>query len=314
MQIQDLEPEERRPGTVRVAVRAAGVNRSDVLACRGIIPGPYPRTLGRDFAGIVVDGPDHLIGQRVWGSGGGLLGLSTNGTHATFVDVPEDGISPIPSGLDDVHAAASALAYVTAYHALERAGTFTEGDTVVVTGAAGGVGGAAASLAGHRGARVIGVVKDAEEAAALSATPEGKLFAALVPTSIDDFPEVLAEHAAEARVAVDVIGGAVLPGVLTAMGIGGGVCLLGAPVGQTAAVDTLAFYRQELRLVGLHTGRLSSAEAARALRESADGFSSGRLHPSPVAGTYPLEDAVLAYQMVERGVAGRPVLLPHSAM
>jgi NADPH:quinone reductase len=310
LRVHELEPPELAAGHVRVAVTAAGVNRSDVLACRGIIPGPFPRTLGRDFAGVVVDGAPHLLGTRVWGSGAGVLGLTADGTHASSVDVAGDGVSPIPDGLGDLEAAASALSYVTAFHALERAGTVSPGDTVVVTGAAGGVGAAAAALAHQRGARVVGVVKDPEEAAGLRAAPGAGHVADLVDSSRDDLPAALAELARDARAAVDVIGGDLLPAVLAVMGIGGGVCLLGAAPGAVAVVDTLAFYRQELRLVGLHTGRLSTAESTRALRACAAGLATGELTPGRIAGTHPLEDAARAYRDAETGVPGRPILVP----
>jgi NADPH:quinone reductase len=309
LRVVDVTLPELPVGHVRVAVRAAGVNRSDVLACRGILQGRFPRTLGRDFAGVVVDGPSDLLGLRVWGSGGAALGLSIDGTHAAVVDVPEDGLCPLPDEVDDIAAAASALSYVTAFHALERAGTHGPGDTVVITGAAGGVGGAAAALSRSREARVIGVVRDAEEAATLRATECGLHFAEILPAG-EDLEERLVDAAAGGRVAVDVIGGPVLPAVLAAMGIRSGVCLLGAAPGSVSAINPLEFYRKELTLTGLHTGRLSGTETARALRAAGPGLASGDLTPSRISGTHPLDDASAAYRHVESGAPGRPVLVP----
>ena len=121
LRVHELDLPRVAAGSLVVAVTAAGVNRSDTLACRGIIPCEFPRTLGRDFAGVVVDGPRDLLGVRVWGSGGGELGLTTDGTHATHVVVACDGVARTPDGLTDVEAAASALGYFAAHSALALA-------------------------------------------------------------------------------------------------------------------------------------------------------------------------------------------------
>lgn len=77
------------PGQALVGVRAAGVNPSDVKAVLGAMPhAVWPRTPGRDYAGVVVDGPAEWIGKEVWGSGGDL-GIRRDGTHVTrFAQAP----------------------------------------------------------------------------------------------------------------------------------------------------------------------------------------------------------------------------------
>src|SRR5688572_6911427 len=99
------------PADALVEVHAAGVNRSDVLACRGMFPGPYPRTLGREYAGLVIEGPEQWLGRWVWGAGGGDLGLSRDGTHAEYLVVPVDCLAPVPDGLSVEQAGGSALSY-----------------------------------------------------------------------------------------------------------------------------------------------------------------------------------------------------------
>lgn len=299
------------PGTdqVLIQVLSAAVNRSDMLACRGILPGPFPRTLGRDFAGVVVAGRPELHGTRVWGSGGGDLGMSLDGSHAEYLLAPADGVTRIPDVFTDDQAAASGLAYFTAAAALARAGGTQPGRPAVVTGAAGGVGGAAAALAAWQGARVVGVVKDEREAAAVVAAH----FTVVLAADADDFDERLKAAAADACVAVDVVGGSMLEHLLPVLGVGGGLCIVSAtPAAPRATVDTLHFYRQELRLVGLHTGRLTCRDSAAILASLHDGFTSGALTPSAIYGGYDLEDAAAAYIDVEKGVPGRPILHPQT--
>ena len=75
-------------GEVVVQVMAAAVNPSDVKATLGIMPhAVFPRTPGRDFAGIVVEGPGTLMGLKVWGSGGDI-GITRNGSHARYLVLP----------------------------------------------------------------------------------------------------------------------------------------------------------------------------------------------------------------------------------
>lgn len=293
-----------------IKVLAAGVNRSDALACRGVIPGPYPRILGRDFAGEVVDGPDAWLGRRVWGSGGSEFGLSRDGTHAEFLVTPPSTVAILPDGLDYVDAAASGLSYVTASAAWLRAGAHFPGATVVVTGAVGGVGAAAAGLASAGGARVVGVVLEREEATALAEPGIDEV----VCSDRDDVAGAIRDLTAGegAAFAVDTVGGALVADLAAAMAIGGCITVLSTPPGDaTAPINMLDYYRSEVRLHGLHTGRLPADEAAALLELASDGLSSGQLRPSRVHGTYPLEDAAAAYHAVERAVVGRPVFLPH---
>src|SRR5450755_3466050 len=85
LRIEAFDALPRGPDEVLVAVRAAGVNRSDVSAALGRMPqAVWPRTPGRDWAGVVMEGPDGLVGQEVFGAGGDL-GITRDGTHASHL-------------------------------------------------------------------------------------------------------------------------------------------------------------------------------------------------------------------------------------
>jgi len=293
------------PGELLVRVEAAGVNRSDVLACRGTLPGPFPRTLGRDFAGTVIAGPDGWVGRRVWGAGGNDIGLGRDGSHAQYLTVPVDAACEVPDRLELSEAAASALAYFTASAAWELAGGVEPGSNVVVTGAAGAVGAAAAALAAQRGARVIGVVRRAE------GVPQA--VDVVVRSDLEEVPAAIvrASGGAGPTRAVDTVGGSLAAQLLTAMGVRGGMCVLSTPPAQPAGtVNFLEFYRRELRLTGLHTGRLSATDAARALSACAAGLNSGALPPTRMHSCHPLTAAADAYRAVEQGARGRVLLVP----
>src|SRR5687767_3721865 len=163
---QEVPRPEPAEGEVLLEVHAAAVNRSDVLNARGSFPfTTLPRIPGRDFAGVVIEGPQELVGTEVWGTGGGELGYIRDGSHAQYLAVPSDAVVLKPDTLSLEEAAASGLAYATAGTALVELGGVSAGETVLVTGAAGGVGSAAVMISRWKGARVIGAIKDESERA-----------------------------------------------------------------------------------------------------------------------------------------------------
>lgn len=140
-------------GHVVVHVQAASVNPSDVKAALGLMPhAVWPRTPGRDYAGVVVAGPAAQLGQEVWGTGGDL-GMTRDGTHATFLVLPLEALSRKPSTVSVAAASTVGVPFITAYEGLRRAGLTGAGQTVVIFGANGKVGQAAIQLATRRGRR-----------------------------------------------------------------------------------------------------------------------------------------------------------------
>jgi NADPH:quinone reductase-like Zn-dependent oxidoreductase len=142
-------------GEIRIAARAAGVNFADILARMGLYPdAPKPPTVvGYEVAGVVdAVGPDvtrFRIGDRV-------LALTRFGGYSTHVISPADFAFPTPAALSDPEAAAIPVTYLTAAVALYRLANVSAGETVLIHGAAGGVGIAATQLAKLRHAIVIG--------------------------------------------------------------------------------------------------------------------------------------------------------------
>lgn len=159
LQVQHLETPIVQEGEVLVEVHAAAINPSDVKNISGAMSQTaLPRTPGRDFAGVVVEGPQALIGKQVWGTGGDI-GFTRDGSHAQYLLLPQEAIYEKPANLSFTEAAAVGVSYVTAWSALFEAGAVTEKDTVVIIGAHGSVGSAAVQIAKWLGATVIGTVR-----------------------------------------------------------------------------------------------------------------------------------------------------------
>ena len=297
-------------GEVLVEVHAAAVNRSDVLNARGSFTfTTLPRIPGRDFAGVVVEGPPELLGTEVWGTGGGELGFIRDGSHAQYLAVSRNAVAPKSHTLSPEEAAASGLAYVTAGSALIELGDISAGETILVTGAAGGVGSAAVMIARWKGARVIGAIKDESERA-MAARAGVEVF---VDTSREGVTDAVlaATDGRGADLVLDAVGGLLFEPALNSLGEKGRMVVITTTPGkQHVSFNLLDFYRKGLRLFGLMTSFLDAEGSAAVLRDLGPGFDEGVLRAPAIAERYPLEQAGAAYARVEGGeVAGRVLLL-----
>jgi NADPH:quinone reductase len=143
-----------------VRVMAASINPSDLKNVAGAMSQTtLPRIPGRDFAGVVEAGPSDWIGAEVWGTGGDV-GFTRDGTHAELIAIPVASLRRKPRTLSFDEAAAAGVNYMAAWCGIEAAG-LKAGETVLLIGAGGGVGSAAAQIARRLGARVIGVERSA---------------------------------------------------------------------------------------------------------------------------------------------------------
>jgi NADPH:quinone reductase len=314
------DPSELRPaeiprpdpgdGEILVEVHAAAVNRSDVLNARGSFPfTTLPRIPGRDFAGVVVEGPWELVGTEVWGTGGGELGFVRDGSHARYLAVSRNAVVPKSDALSLEEAAASGLAYVTAGSALVELGSVSARETIFVTGAAGGVGSAAVMIARWKGALVIGAIKDeSERAMAMRAGVE-----VIVDTSREEVTDAVlaATDGGGADLVLDAVGGPLFEPALNSLGEKGRMVVITTTPGkQHVSFNLLDFYRKGLRLFGLMTSFLDAEGSAAVLRDLGPGFDEGALRAPAIAERYPIAQAGIAYARVESGeVTGRVLLV-----
>jgi len=147
---------------VLIEVRAAAVNPSDVKAATGLMAyAVFPRTSGRDYAGVVIDGPPGMVGREVFGSSGDL-GIRCDGTHATHLTVEAEATVEKPKGISWEEAAGIGVPFVTAMEGFRRAGMPKPGETVLVMGVSGKVGQAAVQIATWHGARAVGLARKTE--------------------------------------------------------------------------------------------------------------------------------------------------------
>jgi NADPH2:quinone reductase len=298
-------------GEALVEIRAAAVNRSDLLNVQGLPVTTFPRILGRDFSGTVIEGPAGLVGREVWGSGAGDLGFTRDGSHAHFAALPVAGLVEKPRCLTHAEAAACGLAYYTAAVASLVLGRVQAGQSVLILGAAGGIGSAATCIATWKGATVIGAVKDARESAAVRSRGLG----AVVDTSGEDLAACVRDLTSGCGVdlVIDTVGPVLFDAALASLGMDGRIVVMTAPVSAPVTVDLGTLYRKRQSILGLSTIKGDIVRAAELLTTLLPGFESRALLAPPIAKHVPLAQAADAYALVAQGAPGRVILINESA-
>ena len=294
------------PGEAVVAVRAASINPSDVKNVAGRMRQTVPpRTPGRDFAGVVVDGPEAWLGAQVWGTGGDI-GFLRDGSHAELLRLPVSALARMPVGLSFVEAAAVGVNYVTALIGLDYA-ALRQGETLVVIGATGGVGGAACGIGAARGARVIAACRGTPPADA----PLRHAGAEIVDIGATELAAAIAELTGGkgADVIYDCVGRpALTEAAIASLGMRGRLVVIAGTPGEQVKLELIPFYRRECRLIGVDSLKRSAAECAPMMEVLRPGFEAGTYPAPAIASTYDLARGAEAYAEVARGTRGRIVL------
>jgi NADPH:quinone reductase len=293
---------------VLLEVKAAAVNPSDVKAATGLMPyAVFPRTSGRDYAGVVVDGPSGWIGREVFGSSGDL-GIRRDGTHASHLVVEADAVVQKPAGIPWEEAAGIGVPFVTAMEGLRRAGLPQQGETVLVMGVNGKVGQAAVQIASWHGAQVIGVVRKSEPYAGHTNSP-----VELIDASTTDVAARVRELTGGkgADIVYNTVGDPYFQAAHKSLALRGRQILIAA-VDRIVQFNILEFYRGQHTYVGIDTLALSSVATGAVLRELVPGFASGHLKPFPIepSALYPLEQAKAAFVAVAGSSRARVILRP----
>lgn len=303
-----IEPQTltRGPNDVLIEVKAAAVNPSDVKAATGLMPyAVFPRTPGRDYAGVVVGGPAGTIGREVFGSSGDL-GIRRDGTHATHLVVEADAVVEKPKTMSWEEAAGIGVPFVTAMEGYRRAGVPKPRETVLVFGVNGKVGQAAVQIATWRGARVIGVVRKVEAYEGHTNAPIEVIDASAMDIAAR-VREVTAGEGAD--IVFNTVGDPYFQAAHKSLALRGRQILIAA-IDRIVQFNILEFYRGQHTYVGIDTLGLSSAATGAVLRDLGPGFASGHLKPFPIkaSAVYPLERAKEAYVAVAGSSRDRVVL------
>jgi putative PIG3 family NAD(P)H quinone oxidoreductase len=240
--IGEVPKPEVRPEHIRVRVHAAGLNRADLHQRAGHYAAPpgWPADIpGLEYAGEV----EAVRGAPRWKVGDRVMGLVGGGAQAELVTVHQDEALPIPAGLSFAEAAAIPEAFLTAFDGLVTRGRVAAGERVLIHAVGSGVGTAAAQIAKHLGATVLGTSRSAD-----------KLARALVygldvgiDTSHAGFREAVGDPV---DVILDVLGGPALADNLHVLAPRGRLVLLGFLAGSRTSADLGPILRKRLEVIG----------------------------------------------------------------
>jgi putative PIG3 family NAD(P)H quinone oxidoreductase len=251
---------------VRVRVRAAGLNRADLLQREGKYPPPpgYPPDIpGLEFAGEV-----EAMGESAhhWKVGDRVFGITAGGGQAEYVVVPESNLARIPAELDWTQAAAMPEVFITAHDALFTRAGLQRRESVLIHAAGSGVGTAAVQLAHAAGATVYGTSRTADKLAQVRAL--GLDESITVRDSPGDFVERVREltNGAGVDVIIDLVGGAYFPLNLEALAERGRLICVSTAAGRKSEIDLGLVLRKRAAIVGTVLRTRTIEEKAEATR------------------------------------------------
>ncbi len=298
--IRDVPAPTLGPGELRVRVRAAGLNRADIYQRKGGYPAPpgWPR----DIPGLEYAGEVDAVGAGVtrWRLGDRVMGLVGGGAQAELVVVRESDGLPMPGNLSFAEAAAIPEVFYTAYDALVTRGRLQEGERVLIHAVGSGVGTAAAQIAKHQGATVIGTSRSAVKLARAAAYG--------VDVGIDTSRTAVRDAVGgPVHLIIDVIGGSALAEHLAFLAPRGRLVILGLMGGRKSEIELDQLLHKRLEIIGSVMRSRGTDERAALVRELGE-----RLVPlfEPRGGqpvlrpvldrTYPMEQIAEAHDAMER--------------
>ena len=307
--IEELPDPVAGAGEVLVDVAYAAVNFPDVLivANEYQVKLPAPFIPGSEFAGVVSsvgEGvEDVAVGDRVYGA-------SFVGAYAERIVVSARSVTVVPDSVDLRDAAAFSVAHTTAIHALRTIAELQPGETVLVLGAAGGVGLATVELATLMGGRVIAA---ASTDAKLELCREYGAVAGINYTTEDLKVRAKELTGGGADVVMDPVGGPYAEQALRATGWGSRYVVLGFASGEIPRIPLNLVLLKGVIVRGMEMRTITEHEpekVARDLRELRELFMSGKLHPH-ISAVYPLAETPKALQsMLDRTATGKVLIDP----
>jgi NADPH:quinone reductase len=306
--VEELASPRAGPGEVVVAVKAASVNFPDVLIIQNKyqFKPPLPFSPGSELAGVVKE-----LGAGVQGfrPGDRVMAFTTYGAFAEEVKTEASRLVALPEKMDFVTGAAFLLTYATSDHALRDRGQLAAGETLLVLGAAGGVGLAAIEIGKALGARVIAAASSEDKLAVCRSHGAD----ATINYAAEDLRERV-KALSEGRgvdVIYDPVGGPYSEPAFRSLAWRGRLLVVGFAAGEIPKLPLNLALLKGAALVGVFWGDFARREPARfaeSVRQLAQWYREGKLRPH-VSETLPLEKAAEALKlMAARQVKGKLVL------
>jgi NADPH:quinone reductase-like Zn-dependent oxidoreductase len=285
LRVEDVPTPEPDDGQVLIRVRAASINPIDWKQRRGLSQKQLPAVLGNDISGTV-----ERSRTEGFAEGEDVFGFAPGGGYAEFAVAPAQAIATKPPALSHEQAAALPVSGLTAWQALFDRGGLQRGQTLLVAGAAGGVGHLAVQLGRHAGARVIG-----------TGSARNREFVLSLGTDqyVDYSSEDVAEVVSDVDVAFDTVGGETTKTLVPTLREGGVLVVIAGAPPEAEAAERGA--RAELLIMSV-----SSEQLVKLAELAVDGEVKVE-----IAGTFSLSQVAKAHELSESGhTRGKLILQP----
>jgi len=307
MKIGDAFEPHAVAGEAVVELFYAALNPADRYMAEGMYPGrlTFPHILGRDGVGKVIQVGPGIAGAKIGDAVmilRGETGVSRPGTLAEKVSVAVDNLVPIPPDWSIEEAACGTLVYLTAYQALTDWADLPQKSRVLITGASGGVGVAAIQLAKAMGNEPIGLSRDQAKWKNLK-----DLGATIVLDPNDEqWPAKLKEMLAGQKVelAIDNIGGPLLPRVIGMLGPNGRVSCIGQLAGPVPQFSPATLFFKRITMKGVHVGAYSALQARQAWGKVLELLKRPKARPI-VDSIFPFDQVPAAFERLKQGPMGK---------
>lgn len=308
LHLQDVSVPEPGDGEVLIKLECAALNPADRLLVEGIYPGAGtpPLSVGRDGGGIVEKTCSGLFecGDEVIVLRSGI-GIVRDGTLAEYVVVPEESVARKPEGWSLEEAAAGVLVHLTAWRCLVHHGELQRGQTVLVTGATGGVGTAAIQQAKFIGARVVAMSRNEEKRQRLKDLGAD----IVVDSSRDDLEDQVREalDGEGVHVVVENLGGKFLQTSVNLCGQGGRIGVIGLLGGPTSEVFLGSILFKEVRIEGVAVGAFTPRETQDTWREIVNSLDLAGVRPL-IDRSFPMDEVQEAFQHLRGDHMGKVLI------
>jgi len=300
LKLGELPWPEAKADEALVKVHAAAINPSDIKNVMGRFPfTTVPRVPGRDFAGAVLKGPSDWIGREVFGSARDL-GYVRDGAQAEIIAVPVESLALKPSRFSFAQAAGLGVPFLTAWQALLVAGELKENQTILILGASGAVGSAAAQLARMKRAKIIGTLSKAAGLERVKALPVDHWIALDQDDLVKKTQELTDGRGAD--LVFDTVGNPLFEAGLQCLAQRGRQVCIASTADPQVNFNLVDFYHKEATLKGVDSLKLSFKESGDILKELARLIEMEKITP-PAVKTISLEEAQAAYEKILIGAS-----------
>ncbi len=308
LHLEDAPHPVRAPGEDLVKIEYAALNPADIFLVMGRYPGAGtpPFAVGRDGCGRIVEiGPDSpfAVGDYVVFIGA-TVGITRDGTLAEYVAMPQSHLAPLPDWWSPMDGAAGTKVFLTSWQAVSDAAHLQSGETVVVTGATGGVGLATLALAKAMGATTIALSRSPEKGQKLLALGADHV----LETGDSDIVQKTKELGG-ADVVIEAFGGDFFAKSMAMCNDFGRICVIGALQGTSSEINPLDILFKRLQIHGIQVSMYTEAESSQAFRDLC-----AVLEPTKaklaIDRVFPFREVQDAIAHMRRGVLGKIVIGP----